>query len=293
MTIAAGFQCWDGIILCADTQENVDGYIKRSRSKLEARPSYGAYPDGKPRAIFAGAGDGDFIDYLVEKLWMAMESGKTINEMVEAVEDTLIGVYGKLIPLYPDGMPDAQLLVALCAPATKPVSPIGDGIPEVPVGDTLELVKITGPIVNRHLVLESIGFGTILTTYIANRLLYPKMGFQQALPIALYMVDEAKRHVRECGGDTQLVMLKADGDMQGLLPNEIEARTKRLRETDFLARQIAGLFMEEHLPTSSVALFLKEHEDKLWKLREEMLSTTAKATPKLKRSTSRKSKGQQ
>jgi 20S proteasome alpha/beta subunit len=34
MTIAAGFVCSDGIVLCADTQETITGYTKNSTEKI-------------------------------------------------------------------------------------------------------------------------------------------------------------------------------------------------------------------------------------------------------------------
>ena len=68
VTIAAGFHCIEGIVLCADTQETVDNYIKRNVPKIAVRPQW---TDDKsiPRVVFAGAGDGDLIDSLVGKMW--------------------------------------------------------------------------------------------------------------------------------------------------------------------------------------------------------------------------------
>jgi hypothetical protein len=36
MTIAAGFVCKDGVILCADTQETIPGYTKTDAQKLRS-----------------------------------------------------------------------------------------------------------------------------------------------------------------------------------------------------------------------------------------------------------------
>src|SRR5579872_2981153 len=94
MTIAAGFHCWDGIVLCADTQENVAEYLKRDQCKIEIRPEESISKLSKaPRAIFAGAGYGDFIDYLVDKLWRAMASGgDTADEMIDKAEEELLRI---------------------------------------------------------------------------------------------------------------------------------------------------------------------------------------------------------
>jgi len=145
----------------------------------------------------------------VDKLWAAMRVKSGIDEMVQASERELIEQYGKLVPLYPSGIPDAQFLVALWAPSQEPPDP---NIP-LPPGENLELLKITGPIITRRITLESIGFGWVIATYIANRLLWPKTRSSDAVPIAIYMIDEAKQHVKECGGDTHVVTLDERGEV--------------------------------------------------------------------------------
>src|SRR5437016_1696822 len=139
VTIAAGFCSGDGIVLCADTQENVADYIKRKQPKLEIRPIYIPASNAAPCAVFAGAGDGSLVDYLIDKLWAAMESKKNLEQMIEAAENAIIRQYQRLVPIYPAGMPEVQLLLGIWAPPRE-----------------IELLKITGPIVNRHVDLESI-----------------------------------------------------------------------------------------------------------------------------------------
>lgn len=265
MTIIAGFHCSDGIVLCADTQENVADYIKRNVSKLEARPRSLGMASQIPCAVFAGAGSGDFIDYLVEKLWVAMEQkGTDLTGMIEAAEDELINQYQRLVPVHPNGMPDASFLVAVWAAPRE-----------------MSLLKINGPIVKRDIAFDAIGFGDILVSYIASRLLHLKTFLDEAVPVSIYMIDEAKQHVTECGGDTHIVTLDEKGQFRRYLQGEIEARTRELRDTDRIAREVVGLSLNEHLPLQNYKVLADDIFKRLVKIREARSVSEAEDKPKL------------
>ena len=248
MTICAGFHCGDGIVLCADTQETVSNYIKRNVPKLEIRPTFMDSSYKGSKAIFSGAGDGDFIDYLIEKLWDAMKSKNTMEEMVEALEKQLILRYKQLVPIYTGGMPDAGFLVGL-------YSPDGD----------LELVKISGAIVKRHVLLDAIGCGDILATYVLNHLVGPKSFFSSAVPLALYMISEVKENVRECGGETHLCTVDYEGKIDRLTQTAIESRVQRIKEVETIARQIGAAAIGNGEVTDAFSSWL---DDRIKRLKE-------------------------
>ncbi|MGA2904972.1 MAG: hypothetical protein ABSD98_14145 [Candidatus Korobacteraceae bacterium] len=243
MTIAAGFRCVDGIMLCADTQETV-GFLKRKHPKLDVRGAT-AYPftlstephdeheqRNDPCAVFAGAGnDGDFLDALVDKLWRAMngKGSEGLDAMIEAAEDELIVQYQRFVKVMPDGVPKTLLLVGVWA---------GPG--------DFELVKINGPVLKRGIILDAVGCGEDLVTYVTSRLLYMKSWLTQAIPVGIYMIDQAKEHVDGCGGDTQLVAIRELGRVEAYTSEDVKAETSRLRELDALARRIVGLSMGIH-----------------------------------------------
>jgi len=168
MTIAMGFWCIDGIMLCADTQETHNNYIKLKQLKLEIKGE-----PKEPHAVFAGAGeDGDFLDALVDKLWTAAENKKDdgLDGMIEAMEDKLIEQYQRFVPTFPSGVPGASLLVGVWSK-------------DDPFG--YELVKINGPVLKRKVVLESIGCGDILVKYITARFVHPKSWLSMSVPVGL------------------------------------------------------------------------------------------------------------
>jgi hypothetical protein len=251
MTIAAAFQCWDGIVLCADTQETYGG-IKRKVSKLEVRGTDAYSPLGStpfmrptsPCAVFAGStDDGDFLDALIEKLWRAMEKkgADGLEAMIEAAEDELILQWQRFIPVLPKGVPETNILMGVWAAPYK-----------------FELVKMIGPVLKRNIALDSIGCGDVLATYLINRLLYPKSGVTQAIPIGIYMVDQAREHIEGCGGDIHLVVVGELGGVQKYSSQDMRAETARLQELDLIAREIVGLSMEPHNSEFSFDLLLED-----------------------------------
>jgi hypothetical protein len=229
VTIAAAFHVGGGIVVSADTQETFSGF-KRNQSKIETRPR--TYPIGSPCAVFVGAGDGPLIDHLVDKLWNAMEhSTRSLGPMIEACEKELTRVYQRLVPTFHPGcMPDAGLLVGVWCPPTS-----------------LELIEISGPILTRQIITKFIGCGDTLSSYINERLYKPKGGLADILPVAIYIVDEAKKHVDGVGGETHVATITDDGVIKRFHQFEIVPKTKKISEIDLAARAIAAFAMNEEL----------------------------------------------
>jgi hypothetical protein len=226
----------DGIVLCADSQESVGQYIKRNQPKLEVRPRFGHMPDTRiPCAVFAGSGDGDFIDFLVDRMWDAMDAvvaaDKTSANMIAAADHALDEQYQRLAHLFPDGMPSAQFLVAVWGSHHD-----------------CEMVKITGPLLKRRVIQETIGFGNLLGTYISNRMLGNKVLIEQAMPVATYLIDQVREHVAECGGETHVVTLTFDGKLTRFNQFEMKDRSERLARIDEIARRMVAIAALEDTP---------------------------------------------
>jgi hypothetical protein len=254
VTIVAGFRCVDGIVICSDTQENMSGYIKRDVPKIEVREAEAT--DG-PRAIFAGSGDGGFVDYLVDKLWDAMKSSTSVSEMTEAAEKEILTRYTELTPAYPSGLPDAELLVSLWASPHE-----------------MDLIKINGPVVNRGCNLEAIGYGWVIATYIAERLLWIKTYLADAVPIAIYMIEQAKRHVSECGGETLVTTLSSiDGKILTFDKECMKDYEQRIEIADERAREIVGLALNDRISDEQFDLLL---EDSIARLKASKRKTNSK-----------------
>jgi 20S proteasome alpha/beta subunit len=250
VTIAVGFYRGDGLVLCADTQETISGF-KRNVPKIVFKPD--VVYERTPCAVFAGAGDGPLVDHLIDKLWRKMAtSTDSLAHMIGAMEDELIHVYKRLTPCYHPGfMPDAQFLVGVFCPPNH-----------------LQLVEISGPVLTRNITAKAIGCGDTLSSYIEERLSSPKAGLSEVIQVAIYIVDQAKKHVDGCGGETHVVTLTDSGKLEIFPQFQVQPMTKRIEEIDRLARIIAASAMDENIPNDAVRLTLESVMEDLLKARE-------------------------
>ncbi|OLB41103.1 MAG: hypothetical protein AUH11_00365 [Acidobacteria bacterium 13_2_20CM_57_17] len=106
MTMVAGFCCTDGIVLCADSQETLDGYLKVDTPKAEIRP------EGKSKrkglfAVFVGAGHGPLIDALIEEMWDAAERARGgMKNASDAMKAANRKYHKELKEVFRDGDPE-------------------------------------------------------------------------------------------------------------------------------------------------------------------------------------------
>lgn len=97
MTIAAGFRCNDGVVLCADTQINA-GVSKFPESKMRMYGQLTCAP------VFVFAGDVEFSTMAIDIIADAIEDAEAKkSRIIEAVRSEAIKVYTRYRELSPDG----------------------------------------------------------------------------------------------------------------------------------------------------------------------------------------------
>ena|GEM_PF-1775565 len=201
MTICAGFKCPEGIVLCADSEETFGEFLKRSTPKIVVKFT-GVMEGGDvtaPRAVFACAGDSAFIDMAVEKVWRKMYCAQhTQADMIDALEDELIDIHQKYWPLYPEKeRPALAMLMGLYVPREQ-VS-------------ELSLWKVDGPIATEVQTYDCIGYGLSLGKYIGDRLYNEQLETSKAAILAIYLLEQAKKSVQFCGGESHVVLVPLPG----------------------------------------------------------------------------------
>src|SRR5262245_42820023 len=97
MTIAAGFVCRDGIVLCADSQEESSGFKWPVKKLVIPRSMM-----GKTRMMIAGAGFGPAIDATTQKMLSRVcMSMLDYEQILRAIGEILREVYEKDLPIHP------------------------------------------------------------------------------------------------------------------------------------------------------------------------------------------------
>jgi hypothetical protein len=212
MTIAIGYRCKGGVILCADTQETYDG-TKRNVPKLIVKES--TVPDGPPLVLaVAGAGHGPFIDRLVSDMWKAIAGRRNTEQAIAAADDAILDHYDRYSKSFGGKIPDAELIYAIRST------------------EDARLFHASGQIVN-ECQSQSVGVGHILADYLNDRLHIRDIGLSYMLQVAVYILKETKKYVDGCGGESHIMVLPDSGPYLPILPqDEVEKREKMSQSPD-------------------------------------------------------------
>jgi len=201
VTIATGFTFDDGLLFCADTKITTD--VKTNESKL----SYLDYGSGQCATTFAvAASDLDFARYAIEDCQEAVErirfadEGVSIETVRKAIQSALAKFYKEHIFPRPDRSADADfdLLIGIWLR-----------------GETRMFVSHE-TIVSAVEGYECVGTGAYLAKYWIRKFLAANRGpmsLEDAALIATYAVKSALEYDESCGGEAEVLIMRANGDM--------------------------------------------------------------------------------
>jgi 20S proteasome alpha/beta subunit len=230
VTIVAGFRSYEGLVLCADTQETVADLSKRNVPKLIFHPvdylDRAQAPNTADLAVaFCGAANnGPFVDKLVERAWQSAQAGDDLDSVCQLVERSITDTYKEFGEIYQSGYcPAADLLYG--------VKMLGSS----------KLFSATGPIVVEQKRYYSGGAGYYMADFLAGRMYHDSMSLRQCVILAAYILFQAKEHVDGCGGDSQIAVLRNHGASGKVDWISIEAINDILKRTD---HELGSLILE-------------------------------------------------
>jgi hypothetical protein len=191
MTIAAGFVCADGMLLCADRQ--FTGQVKLPGTKLWD------HRDGDLRILTASAGDAALMRLAEEGITDGVNSQTSLIDAREGIEAVLerlhIDYIDKRIAIDPSYGVD--LIVAI-----RTI----DGF------ELLEHQAWAVVPVERTRGFACIGSGSILGTYVADQLFHPGQTAAGTAVVATHVLQIAKRYDPWCGFGSDIRALAGTGD---------------------------------------------------------------------------------
>lgn len=218
MTIAAGFACLDGVMLCADTEVST-WQSKTHESKLE----FVEFNGGK--AIFAYAGHVRFAKCAIQKCKRRLESLDGEDALTE-IELILDYEYRRNVLGHPDQSTNSslhyELLFGLLAQ-----------------GDRARLYVTSQTAVQEISSWAPIGIGCDLAQHLIQR--GSPESITDAVKLAAYALSEIKESVPGCGGMSIYMLLKNDG-RHGVVTSIHDGPCKELQEFarhyDFITREL-------------------------------------------------------
>ena len=264
MTIVAGFKSWEGIMICADTQETVER-SKRSVPKLVFEPrdkSYGSTDD--LAAAFCGAtNDGPFVDKLIANAWESAQTATSLDEATDEMEKSIKATYQEFGRIYQRGYcPSAELIYG------------------VKMHEGSKLFSAYGPIVTEKNSYHSSGVGCSLADFLIGRMYEENLNLRQCVILAAYILFQAKEHVEGCGGESHIAILRNEGVSGQVGWKQVETFTEVLKQSDSeIGRLLLGIadpeLTDEKLTKDArdvvdLLLMLRKHHIADLRMHEEM-----------------------
>jgi hypothetical protein len=189
MTIAAGFPCSDGLVLCADTQETIYSYAKVNTEKMRQleTPSY--------NVVFTGAGDSGLLEMSAQLMKQALlrENPKGDREIERVLRDSWLEIFNRHLAPYSqfpaDEHPNPDLLIGVQYPTAA------------------EFYRAYGTAFWQVHEPQCVGSGVVLGKSLIAQLFTNSMTIGQGWLVALYVLHQAKTWVDGCGGNTDILLL--------------------------------------------------------------------------------------
>jgi hypothetical protein len=202
VTAITGFNCHDGVVIAADTEESYPGADNKAyANKL--------FPAKRPnsRLCVAGSGLGHLIDYANDRIVSALDSGvKTIPEFESFLKDTLDGLYGDKFTLYPVQSPaDLQIQLLIGVQFSNEANP---PIWTEPALFECQSNLVTAIGITKHSCI--LGVGELLKE---SGVQLAGWGLDTKLAewASVYLIHQAKRRYVGVGGKTHTCTIRTDG----------------------------------------------------------------------------------
>ena len=200
MTIAAGYVCDSGIVICADTQETIPGYTKNSTHKLMS------FQTADLNLVFAGSGNNATqIDEATQEIAvkMSVNRPKGENEFRKSLREVLEELFPKAH--YPrGGGTEVEILMAVK----------GNGMEQ--------LYKISDCNVAPVRERAAVGSGVVLALQLLERHYDPSVQINEAAIICIYALHHVKKWVDGCGGNTELIVIPRFGQVTSMPSSQIQ-----------------------------------------------------------------------
>jgi 20S proteasome alpha/beta subunit len=224
MTIAAGFVCLDGIVLCADTQETITGYTKTNTDKIRRMEDHGLC------VAITGAGDTELIETVGERIeralfWEYMPTTVRMPDQVrDIIQQEVSASFKRYILPYASFPKDDRPWCDLLIVVTVKNEVNNYECLYRASGTTVREIKFGG---------DCVGSGLILAKSLMERFCDSFMDLDELVLAIIYVMFQTKKWVDGCGGKTDIVVSSYKRDMfGGFSSNDIEALERQFESCE-------------------------------------------------------------
>lgn len=200
MTIAAGFLHRDGILLCADTQQETWA-MKIHGAKLNHFECYAG------SVAYAFAGNSDFAMAAIQGCKKRLQSASSGDPVIIA-QKFLDKEYRRVVFGNPGHTNDGSLHYAFLLAFCRPGSPA-------------ELYATNQTSMRQISSFACLGVGDALANHLIRPSFSTGMSERGALHLAAYALAIVKRDVPGCGGSSMFLSLRNDGSIKEIYDNPV------------------------------------------------------------------------
>ncbi len=211
MTIAAGFRCNEGVVLCADTEITL-GDIRQHEGKITTS----LYAGLSHVVSFAGAGWTDYIHAAIENAQEGLSECGGIEEIRMHLKERLIQFFDGHLASWA-GFPAAE----------RPFVELLIGVTTKAGACDLFYNSGTSFYSTRD---KAIGSGIILANNLISEYRYGNESLDELCRLATFILAEVKDRVTGCGGQTHLVALQGGADFAFVEDNDIDRLEGQIRK---------------------------------------------------------------
>ena len=251
LTLAAGFPCRDGAILCADTEITRAGILKIPGEKILT------YKCDNVSLAVTGAGDWSYVEMtfqkISDKLGQIENPDLTPNEVQEVIEQTLLRVYESFVAVDPES---AKFSI-IAATRTD--------------NDELGLLAShESPAIARFHGFQCAGGGQILASYLADIFYNASISINKGVFLAAYVLGLAKKYVSGVGGRSDILVITPNGEMKLQRPDFVKDLEATFENFDTILQPILFSVPDIHMPEEEFDQEIVTFNRKIRELRKKL-----------------------
>lgn len=219
VTIAAGFLCDDGVLVCADSEVSMHT-MKANDPKVDWVRLESV------KVVMAGAGDAHLMNYVQQRCQQQISEGSSIETAEQTIREIIEAAHREHIyPVssHPDQRPYIEMMFGLWAPERR-----------------CRLLESRGSAVV-HQNVSLLGSGYEFGRSATDRLLPSKhhLKLKVAVFAAIRLLKEVKTYVQGCGGQNHILALADDGRIVPFFEDDYKGIHTKL---DVLENEMRELF---------------------------------------------------
>ena len=257
MTLIAAFRCYEGVVLCADSQETIDipdrGQYRVNVNKLEKKEA------GDYEVVIGGGGDGDLVDDFVDQLTDQISGWAvdlTEEKMRQEIRTFVRHYYEVDVPLSPAHPDDKNLGFIVCVKRKS--------------GTEIFLWRVKGlrvfPVYDKTIL----GWEEAIYWHEVNRLYQPNWVSNHAMLLGLHLFAIAKATSNVISGETKVLLVRDNGIH--VIPSEdIQELEKMLNAFNRMVDDLRLVLPNMSIPLDEFRVYVIDFKDRVIDLHERLL----------------------